>query len=118
MLLVCPRAVHNKNDFSLRQSAVFGSAHQPADGSALRVRRSVSVCCCMWARKVSHSLVRMHYVTMCKVDLLRMQGIVEENWATELFWFPLNGVCGIESQISRVHVIVSVLVSISQAQSA
>jgi hypothetical protein len=30
--------VHNKNDFSLQQSALFGGAHQPADGSALKVR--------------------------------------------------------------------------------
>ena len=65
MLLVCPCAVHNANDFSRRQSALFGDAHQPADGSALRVRCHACACCRMWARKVSQSLSRI--APACKV---------------------------------------------------
>ena len=44
MRLVCPCAVYNKNDFTQRQSALFGNANQPADGSALRVRLHACAC--------------------------------------------------------------------------
>ena len=29
-----------------------------------------------------------------------MQSLVEENWSTELFWFPLNGMCSARVLIS------------------
>ena len=50
--MMWPFAVHNSNDFSLQQAALFGNAHQPAEGSALMVRwlclcRCVCHCACI-----------------------------------------------------------------------
>ena len=54
-------------------------------GAAMHVLAAV----CGHARSPSPYCARI--APACKVGLLRMQSVVEGNWATELFWFPLNG---------------------------